>query len=156
GWYLMSRIQLRLGLHKDGNVAFERGREAAAMAMKLWPALHGEPVVVDALIDEAGLEADAKAWREIRRTLDPVMALEQLVTGHSPVATKIRASKVWSEVPAHVRVAEPPTLGDVRLARLLGDPALEARARAAFDDKLVGMDLALALVLDPGDPRLKQ
>ena len=45
-----------------------------------------------------------------------------------------------------------PGLDDLRLARLLGDAELEARAKAVLDDKLERASLELERVLDPGDP----
>ncbi|HET7502556.1 MAG TPA: hypothetical protein VFK02_16160 [Kofleriaceae bacterium] len=44
---------------------------------------------------------------------------------------------------------------DLRLARLLGDAALEARARAVLDDRLTHLGLEFAVLVDPGDEVVK-
>jgi len=156
GWYLLGSALTHLGLYKNDKAALGRAREAASTAMRLWPVLDGNALIVDAWIDEAGLENDAKAWIAARRIRRAAAALDQLVADGNPLGTKIRASKQWAEVAAHATVNGFPGLGHVRLARLLGDAALEARARAAFDDKLVRLGLELALLLDPSDPVAKQ
>lgn len=156
GWYLMASALSRLGLHRSDKAALVRAREAAATAMRLWPALDADALIVEALIDEAGLELDARTWSASRRDRRAVTLLDQLVSDGNPLGARIRASKQWAEVAAHATLVGFPELGDVRIARLLGDAALEARAKAVFDDKLVRVSLELALLLDPGDPAAKQ
>jgi hypothetical protein len=156
-WYLLADALMTIGVFQNDNAALQRGREAATMASRLWPALAGDRVIVVSLINEAGLDSDAKAWIASRRLRSTTGALAQLVADGDPLAAKIRASKQWTDVAAHAKV-DPvhPSLDDLRLARLLGDAALEARARPVLDDKLVRLSLELNLLLDPSDPVVKQ
>lgn len=157
GWYLLARALGNLGVYRTDKAALVLAREAAANALRLWPALSGEELIVDALIDEAALDGDAKAWIASRRDRGAVAALDHVVATHSPLAAKIRAAPQWTEVAAHVRGdAVRPSLADLRLARLLGDPALEAHARAVLDDRLTHLGYELAVVLDPSDEASKQ
>jgi hypothetical protein len=146
-------LRLGLGLMKADRAALVRGREEALEAMKLWPALDLTHLVTTSLIDEAGLAADAAAWIKLRRQRSAPAALAKLAAEGSPLAAAIRAGKPWAEVAAHQRAARGrPGLDDLRLARLLGDAELEARAKVVLDDKLARASRDLDAVLDPGDP----
>lgn len=151
--YLDAAQQLSLGLLKAERARLARGREQALEAMKLWPALDATWIVTTSLIDEAGLAADAAAWAKLRRERSPSAALAKLAAEGAPLAAAIRASGPWAEIAGHQRADRSrPGLSDLRLARLLGDAELEARARAVLDDKLARASLELDAVLDPGDP----
>jgi hypothetical protein len=109
-------------------------------------------MIASDLIDEAAIAADGKAWLTARRVRRPVNALASLVADHAPLADKIRGAKSWSEVVEHTRADRTrPGTSDLRLARLLGDAALEARARAVLDDRMAHLGLEFAVLLDPGD-----
>jgi hypothetical protein len=152
GWYLIAHAASRLGLYKPDAAMLARAREAAATATQLWPALDLNSLLATLLIDEAGIAADPKAWVAARRLRGAAPALDRLVADHAPLADKIRASKSWAAVADHVRADRTrPGLSDLRLARLLGDAALEAKARAALDDRMTHLGLELALILDPSD-----
>jgi len=49
-----------------------------------------------------------------------------------------------------------PTVDDLRIARLLGDATVEARAKAVLDDKLARLSEEISLVLDPTSPTTKE
>ena len=153
----MARTLSRLGLYKADPAALGRARDAAAEAMRLWPALDGNALIAATLIDEAGLAGDAKAWIAARRMLGASSALAKLVADHAPLAAKILAAKPWADVVTYARAdTRRPELGDLRLARVLGDPTLEARTKAVLDDKLERLGLELTIVIDPTDPNAKQ
>jgi hypothetical protein len=121
--------------------------------MKLWPALDAMGTVTGSLVDEAGFQADAPAWGKLRRAYSPAGALTELAAEGSPIAAAIRGAKPWAEVAAHLRADRSrPGLEALRLARLLGDAELEARAKPVLDDKLARAGRQLAVLLDPGDP----
>lgn len=157
GLRLMSRALAKLGLHQRDAAALGRARDAAAQAMQLWPALDGNGLIAITLVDEAGLEGDAKAWLAGRREHNAAAVLDKLATENAPLAAKIRADRRWAEVTTYAR-ADPrtPDPDDLRLARWLADPALEARTRAVLDNKLARLTLELALVLDPASPAAKE
>jgi hypothetical protein len=103
------------------------------------------------------LDGDAKTWIAARRERSAEAALDKLVAEHAPLAAKIRAAKQWADVATYARAnTRRPDVDDLRIARLLGDPALEARARAVLDDKLAHLALELAVVLDPTSPTEKE
>ncbi|HSK01298.1 MAG TPA: hypothetical protein VK932_08660 [Kofleriaceae bacterium] len=142
-----------LGTLKGDRALLARARAEALEAMKLWPTLDAMWIVTGGLVDEAGFQADAPAWGTLRRTYTPAGALTKLAAEGSPIAAAIRGSKPWAEVAAHLRADRSrPSLDALRLARLLGDAELEARARAVLDDKLAHAGRQLAALLDPGDP----
>jgi len=157
GWFLIARADAVLGLYRADKAVLRHAREAATTAMQLWPALDGDSLVVTALIDEAGLASDARAWIASRRGRSATAALGQLVAAHDPLAAQIRAAPPWADVAGHSKLhAAYPGLGDLRLARLLGDPALEAAARPVLDDKLVRLGLELVSLTSPDDSAAKE
>jgi hypothetical protein len=130
---------------------------AAKAHLALWPALDTNGLIATVLIDEAGLDGDAKTWIAARRERCAEAALDKLVAEHAPLAAKIRAAKQWADVATYARAnTRRPDVDDLRIASLLGDPALEARARAVLDDKLAHLALELAVVLDPTSPTEKE
>jgi tetratricopeptide (TPR) repeat protein len=150
GWYRLAEMALFTGRLRNDVAMLARAREAAITATRLWPALDGNSLVVATLIDEAGLAADAKTWIAARRLRSAVGALHHLAAGHAPLADKIRASRPWIQVAGYARAdASRRSPGDLRLARLLGDADLEARARPVLDDKLMHLALELEVVCDP-------
>jgi hypothetical protein len=156
GWLLIAEDASELGLFKLDPALFVKARQAAATAMQLWPALDCHGMIAGMLVDEAAIAADGKAWLTARRLRRPVSALARLVADHAPLADKIRGAKSWSEVAEHARADRTrPGPSDLRLARLLGDTALEARTRAVFDDRMTHLGLEFAAVLDPGDELTK-
>lgn len=155
--YLLASDLPRLAVLQGKPELAHRAVEAAGQAMQLWPAIDGNATIAFALIDEAGLAADVKAWQELRRKYNSVSALAKLRAESSPVATAILAAKPWSQVAAFSRADRArPGIDDLRLARLLGDASLEERARAVLDDKLLRLRLELDLLLDPTDPTTKE
>jgi hypothetical protein len=125
--------------------------------MQLWPALDTNALIASLLLDEAGLAGDAPTWIAARRLRDAEAALDKLVAEHAPLATKIRAAKQWPEVASYMKASTGrPDLGDLRLARAIGDPELETRAAAALDDKVARLALELAVLLDPENPVAKE
>jgi hypothetical protein len=153
GSYLLASVLENYAVYRPEPALLGQARDAATLAMQLWPALDTHALIEGTLIDEAGLAADAKAWSAARRLRAAAAALDQLVTERPPLAAAIRGAKQWPEVIAHTKAdTREPDLDDLRLARLIGDPALEARARAALDNQLVHQRLALAIVLDPDNP----
>jgi hypothetical protein len=156
GWLLIAEDASELGLFKLDPALFVKARQAAATAMQLWPALDCHGMIAGMLVDEAAIAADGKAWLTARRLRRPVSALARLVADHAPLADKIRGAKSWSEVAEHARADRTrPGPSDLRLARLLGDTALESRARAVFDDRMTHLGFEFAAVLDPGDELTK-
>ncbi len=154
---LAAGARLSLGVRKADRAMLARAREETLEAMKLWPALDATSFVTSSLIDEAGLAADAAAWSKLRRERSAAAALAKLAAEGSPIAAAIRASKPWGEVAGHLRADRSrPGVDDLRLARLVGDAALEARANAVLGDKLARAGLELAVLLDPGDPTTKE
>lgn len=144
-----------LGVFRNDPALLAQARAAAAAAAG-WPALDHHALIVGALIDEAGLAADAKAWTALRRDRDAVSALDKLVADRSPLGAKLRAAVAWPEIARHAAAdTTEPTVYALRLARLLGDAALEARARPVLDDRLAHLGLELALALDPDDEDAK-
>ena len=154
---VQGNMYVRASLYEGNAAAIATGRKAMQEAAKLWPALLSSGSIMGALIDEAGLEADSAKWIELRRTWSAASALAKLATEKSPIADKIRASKQWAELRA-VAAADTarPTVDDLRIARLLGDAAIEGRAKAVLDDKLTRLSLEIGLVLDPTDPKAKE
>jgi len=105
----------------------------------------GDPVarsIIDRLADELVTMAIALARRAhlVRREPEVVLAGSVFRTGDGEFHDRLRAS-ITAAIPAAriVRLAAPPVVGAalIGLDRLAGgtvDPAVEARARAAFDD----------------------
>jgi hypothetical protein len=152
GLLLIAEDASALGLFKLDPALYAKARQAATTAMQLWPALDCHAMIAGNLIDEAAIAADGKAWLTARRVRRPVTALASLVADHAPLADKIRGAKSWSEVAEHARADHTrPGPSDLRLARLLGDAALEARARAVLDDRMAHLGLEFAVLLDPSD-----
>jgi hypothetical protein len=157
GLYLMAHALAQLGLYKGDVAALGHTRAAAAKAMQLWPVLDLNGLIASVLVDEAGLDSDAKAWIAARRLRSTESALDKLVAEHAPLATKIRAAKQWADVATYARAkTRRLELHDLRIARLLGDSALEARARAALDDAWVRLGLELGSMLDPANLVVKE
>ena len=122
--------------------------------LRLWPAVASPSHVIAALIDEAALEADSKAWTALRRIYSAPAALAKLPADKQ---AKVLASKQWTEVRATAQTdTGRPSVDDLRVARLLGDAALETRAKAVLDDKLTRMSYEIGLVLDPTAPGTKE
>jgi hypothetical protein len=145
------------GLYQGDAALLRRGRDAGIEAMKLWPALDAVQYVIGSLIDEAAMASDAKLWISLRRTRAPISVLTKLAAESAPLAAAIKASPQWLEVARFARGdLSRPALNTIRLARLLGDPALEQRALPAFDDKLLRSSLQLNAILDPSDPATKE
>ena len=151
------KLRVRVSLYANAPAEVAAGRQALQQAMKLWPALDTSGYVMAALIDEAALEADATAWIVLRRTYSAASALTKLAADKSPLAAKIRASKQWTEVRSVAQASTGrPTVDDLRIARLLGDATVEARAKAVLDDKLARLSEEISLVLDPTSPTTKE
>jgi len=152
GWLLIADAASDLGRLKLDAALLARAREAATAAMQLWPALDCHGLLVAVLLDEAGVAADGKAWLAERRLRHPNAALAHLASRHAALADQIRGAKSWPEVADHARAdTTRPGVGDLRLARLLGDAALETRTRAVLDDRMVHLGLELAVLFDPAD-----
>lgn len=152
GWLLIAGDASELGLFKLDPALLVKARQAATTAMQLWPALDCHGMLAGMLIDEAALATDGKAWLAARRERRPVTALARLVADHAALADKIRGAKSWSEVAEQARADRSrPAPSDLRLARLLGDAAVEARARAVLGDRMIHLALELAVLVDPGD-----
>jgi hypothetical protein len=157
GLRLMSRALAKLGLYRSDAAVLGRARDAASQAMRLWPALDGNGLIAITLLDEAGLSGDAKAWIAARRARSAAAVLDKLDAAHAPLAAKIRASTQWAELATYAKAdTRTPDIDDLRLARLIADPALEARSKAALDDKLGRLTLELAIVLDPASATAKE
>jgi hypothetical protein len=149
-------LKIRGSLYAGDVATMTAGREALQQAAKVWPAMFSPSHIISALIDEAALEADAKTWIALRRTLSTETALAKLVAEKSPLADKVRASKQWAEVRTTAQAdTGVPHIDDLRIARLLGDAALETRAKAVLDDKVTRLSLELSAVLDPTNPTTK-
>lgn len=149
-------LRTRVALYDADVAQVAAGRQALQEAAKLWPALTSSGHIIAGLIDEAALGADAKTWTVLRRTHSAVGALAKLVADKSPIADAVRGSRQWTEVRAVAQAdTSRPGVDDLRLARLLGDAALEARTKAVLDDKLTRLSLEIALVLDPSHPTTK-
>ncbi|HVK75606.1 MAG TPA: hypothetical protein VM734_19885 [Kofleriaceae bacterium] len=135
--------------------AYERDLAAARAAMlesdRLWPAQADPLAAAAVVVDEAGVLADAGAWAIERTQGSSFAALGRLVAEGDPLADAIRRSPSWPRVVELARADRGrPGLLLVRVARLTGDPALAARARAVFDDDLVRMRYELYARLAPG------
>ncbi|MBA3500936.1 MAG: hypothetical protein H0T65_11210, partial [Deltaproteobacteria bacterium] len=150
-------LRIRASLYEGNIPGVAAGRKATQEAGKLWPAVASPSFVIAALIDEAALEADTKTWTEMRRTYSAVAALTKLAADKSPIAAKVMASKQWAEVHTTAQSdTARPSVDDLRIARLLGDTALETRAKAVLDDKLTRLSYEIGLVLDPTGPGTKE
>jgi hypothetical protein len=157
GLHLRSHTLAKLGLYKADAATLGRARDAASQAMRLWPALDDNGLIASSFVDEAGLDGDAKTWLAARRERSAEAVLDKLVTEHAPLAAQIRAGRRWAEVATYTKAnTRTPDLDDLRLARLLGDPALEARTKAVLDDKRARLALELAIVLDPAGATAKE
>lgn len=149
-YYLLARAIRWAAVVKPEPALLARVREAGDESLKLWPALEPTTTIMSALIDEAALAADAKTWIPMRREESAIGVLASLAEKNSPLAVQIRASKQWGEVARYARAdTTRPGTDDVRVARLLGDAALLAKAQAVFDDKLVRLALELAIITSP-------
>jgi hypothetical protein len=114
---------LRSGHLRNDLALLARAREAAITAMQLLPALDSKSLIVAALIDEAGLTADAKTWLAARRLRSAVSAFDHLAAGHAPLADKIRASRPRTQVAGYARAdASRLSPSYLRLARLSATP----------------------------------
>lgn len=154
--YLLASVLARYAVFQSDAAALVRARDAASQVQALWPALDIHELQARILIDQAGLAADAKAWIAARRVRDPAGALDQLATDHAPLAAAIRGAAQWAEIVGHAKAdTRRPDVDTLRLARLIGDPALEARARAVLDDKLAHLTLELSTLVDPADAETK-
>lgn len=154
---LVSDPLIRLSTVEGKAELARRAGAAAGQAAKLWPALDTAFALVEAQVDEAGITADAKRWKELRRTYTAVAALAKLQAEGSPAAAAVLASPQGASLAAIARADHTrPGLDDLRLARLLRDPALEARAKAVLDDLLIRKRLELDLIIDPADPTTKE
>jgi hypothetical protein len=149
-------LKIRGALYAGDIATIKAGRENLQEAGQLWSAMTSPGNIVAALIDEAALEADAKTWIPLRRTHSAETALAKLVAEKSPLADKVRASKQWAEVRTTAQAdAGRANVDDLRIARLLGDAALETRAKAVLEDKVTRLSLELSAVLDPTNPTTK-
>jgi cellulose synthase operon protein C len=152
GNLLLSSSLVATAVYKRDPALLARAREAAVQAMAQWPAIDANAMIVHALVDEAGLAANADAWVKERRTRSAIAAVAHLVAQKSPVGDQIRATKPWGEVAKFARAdTTRPGLDEVRLARLLGDDVLATRAKTVLDDKLTRLNVELRHILDPGD-----
>lgn len=149
-------LRTRTALYAKDAGELATGRRQLQQAAQLWPALAAPGYIMAALIDEAGVTADAEAWVAARRERSAVAALAKLAADRAPLADKIRTSQQWTEVRAvaHTDTTRP-GLDDLRIARLLGDPAIDARTKVVLDDKLTRLSYQIALVLDPTSPTAK-
>jgi hypothetical protein len=146
----------RSALYKNDRDGLVRGRKDMQEAAKLWPALDASRAIIGSLVDEAGLEADSAKWIAARRRLSAPAALAKLAQEGSPIAQTIRASKAWGEIRTIAQAATGRMgVDDLRIARLLGDSGLEARAKAVLDDKLQRLAYEISLVIDPTNESAK-
>jgi len=144
-------LERRGQLRADAAPVLE-AREALADVARSWPALPVDGRIAITFIDEAGLAAGGKRWGDLRHTRSAPEALANLVAAGDPLAAAIRGSQPWTQVAAHARAdTTPADVDDLRLARLLGDPALEARVRAVPGDPLVRARAELAKLVSPGE-----
>ncbi|MBK9035286.1 MAG: hypothetical protein IPL61_29210 [Myxococcales bacterium] len=125
-----------------------------AAATRLWPALATGTVAVDCAIDRIALATpDASRWQQLRRTRAAVDVAADLATARDPLWAVLTAAPTWTEVAAHARAAHGrPGLDAVKLALLIDDPALAARAKASRADPLVRLRLEFQRLSDPTDP----
>lgn len=150
--YLTADALLAVGSIRGDLAALHRSRALCAAAMRRWPELDASLAITAALLDEAGLGADADAWRGLRRTRTSAGALAKLIRDRSPLVDRIHAAPAWAELVRFApTVTAPPTLSTLRLARALGDAAFEARARAVVQDHEARDAYELATLLDPSD-----
>jgi hypothetical protein len=140
----------------DADVAeAARAREEAAAAHEQWPALEVHADIVSALVDEAGMTADAKRWAEARRTRGGSAIVSALVAEHDPMGDRILATAAWKQIAVQLAAdPRPPGLGDVRIARLIGDRALIDRVSAALTDERVQLGVEATAILTPDDPTI--
>jgi hypothetical protein len=152
-----SNARIRAALYQNDVDGVRNARSEVQEAGKLWPAIATPSTVIGLLVDEAGLTADSKAWIAGRRERGAIALLAKLAAENSPLAAKIKESKQWGEVRtvAATQVGRP-GLDDLRVARLLGDAALETRAKAVLDDKLTRLSWEISLVLDPTSQAIKE
>ena len=140
----------RVGLYRKDVALVRAGRAQVQQGAKLWPALSTRGTLTTLAIDEAGLAADAEQWLALRRVWSAAAALTKLSEDKSPLASQVLGSESWKDV--RTLAQEPagtPGLDDLRIARLLGDPAIETRAKAVLDNKRLALMAELALVVDP-------
>ncbi len=132
-------------------------RRAAKDIESGWPALRLAGFLHGVVIDEAGSAADAKAWLALRRERSAVSALGKLADSGSPLAMAVKSSPQWTEIAALLRAdMSRPGIDDLRLARLIGDAALEQRMRAVVDDRLRRLQTELWALLQPWDDEAKE
>jgi hypothetical protein len=152
GGFVSAQALRTLGLAKIDPAALERSRDLATLAMTLWPALDQHWLICSALIDQAALEGDAKGWQALRQLRGSAAALDKLATEHAALADQVVGSKWWPQITTCLKGdRSTPMLDQLRLARRLKDPALEASAAPALDDPLVRLSLELNRELDPAD-----
>jgi len=152
--YLQSRAQVRRALMSGSLGELAAARDAAVQAAKLWPALpvaHGNAYIA---IDMAGASADAKRWQQLRRERSAGAVIADLVRDNDPLAAKVRAAPAWADVAASLRgVTSRPDVDDLRLARLLDDPAITAWAQAATSDRVLRLELEANKLLMPTEQK---
>ena len=143
--------QLRtLGLYWNDASSLTRAISAFAEAGKLWPVLADDWTLAHWTLDVAGVRADGERWGKLRRERSAPAVLARLVEANDPLAAKIRGSAEWSQVASYLKgTTSRPSVDDLRLARLVGDPQAESRAKAVFDDKLGKIVLESQLIADP-------
>ncbi len=153
---LIGRARKRIAMIQPAPALLATARDELAAAMATWPALEVGGEQVSAVIDQAGFAAgDVTRWRDLRRLHGAAEAVAVLAAAADPLASAVRASPPWAEVPALARaVTDAPGIDDLRLARLLGDADLLARAAAARTDELVRLRVELRRLIDPTDPSL--
>jgi hypothetical protein len=152
GWLVIAEAASDLGLYKLDPAQLARAREAATTAMQLWPALDCHALLVEVVLDEAGVASDGKAWLAERRLRNAVSALDYLAGKRAALADQIRGAKSWAAVVEHAHAdGTRPTMVALHLARLLGDAALETRARAVRDDRMAHLSLEIGALFDPAD-----
>lgn len=156
GWYLLADKLSWVGLHTNDKAVLARARDAAMQATQLWPALDANAHVIATWLDEAGLAADAKAWRAGRRERPATSLLDKLLRDSDPLGAQVRASVRWPDIIARAKAdASERVLSDLRLARLAADPELEQRAKTVLDDPFLRLQLELTTVLSPDDTDAK-
>lgn len=154
---ISASVAHRLGVYWDGADAIVKARTAREEAARLWPAVVSTKVAPAALVDEIASGLDAKRWAELRRRRDPAAALAKLAADRDALATTITSSSQWKQVAALLRnVTERPGLGEIRLARVIADPELEARFKTVFDDPLVRLALESARTMLPANESGKE
>ncbi len=137
----------------SGTVADQaEARESLLASDALWPAQAQPLAAVVTLIDELGLQHDAARWTSLRRSHDSIPLLAKLAVERDPLAEAIRSAPAWATVRELVgRDHTRPGIDTIWLARLVDDPAVTARARAALDDELVRLPFELRALTVPGD-----